>query len=348
MLDAIGGTRTPAELSEWIRERSEHPVEISPDCVQPWYGPLLSWNTEGRLVLDRNAPALRTVRRAIRAISQRRLDEQTRHAGRRQEFEQREVALAAEEERRRRAATRLRRAILRVAPTPTDIRAASLLDVGTRTIRTFLGEDVDGLPTALRPFDLVAGLEVRSTVRTLGLDPNGIRLVDLGPPQKTVTINRQGSTLRLTPEMILRSTTGIRRPLRDAQRVREYLARDDETRLVRGLESDVKALHALHRYGVLHRAVRLRWGFLDRTLRAPWAEPGDPSLWGVLDEARRTDAAVEIVVGSAPGWSNPWARAQRVRVVELDAWDVTVADGHGVRRVDRYEIQAVRRVGDAN
>jgi hypothetical protein len=40
--------------------------------------------------------------------------------------------------------------------------------------------------------------------------------------------------------------------------------------LHRRLEADAKALLALYQYGRLHGAVRLRWGFLDEMIPAPW------------------------------------------------------------------------------
>jgi hypothetical protein len=140
-------------------------------------------------------------------------------------------------------------------------------------------------------------------------------LVDIGPPQKTRQLNRAGRKLKITPELLISGSTGISRPLGDPARITEYLASDQQTKLRRRLESDVKSLYAFYHYGHLHRRVRLQWGFLDESLGVDWAHPGDPSLHGILEECRENGGLVDIVSGSAPGWNDPWSRAVRVQVV---------------------------------
>ena len=85
--------------------------------------------------------------------------------------------------------------------------------------------------------------------------------------------------------------------------------------LRRRLEADAKALLSLYQYGRLHGAVRLRWGFLDEMIPAPWVHPDEARLYGLERQAYETGATLEVVVGSAPGWADPWARALRCRVV---------------------------------
>ncbi len=92
----------------------------------------------------------------------------------------------------------------------------------------------------------------------------------------------------------------------------------------------------------LHRFVRLRWGFLDDVLPAEWAHPGDPLLYDILTEANRKDSSIDLVVGSAPGWSDPWSRAMSVQIVRLEYWTVAVRQGDEVFEINRHDIQAVR------
>jgi hypothetical protein len=94
--------------------------------------------------------------------------------------------------------------------------------------------------------------------------------------------------------------------------------------------------------GVLHGCVRLRWGFLDEALPVEWAQPGEPHLHEVLRGAQETGQALDVVVGAAPGWSEPWARARRVEIVSLDAWHVTLRAAGTTYPVDQRDIQAVR------
>jgi hypothetical protein len=128
--------------------------------------------------------------------------------------------------------------------------------------------------------------------------------VDLRPPQKSRRINRAGRTLKITAELLIWSTTGISRPLGDPYKVARYLARGEAGKLARRLKRDVKALYAFYRYGVVHGGVRLRWGFLDEVLGVDWAVPGDLHLYEILNRARETGALVDIVTGTAPGWTD--------------------------------------------
>jgi hypothetical protein len=62
----------------------------------------------------------------------------------------------------------------------------------------------------------------------------------------------------------------------------------------------------------------------------------------VLNECRAAGTPVEVVWGSAPGWSDPWSRARRVRIVSLDQWSVVV-EGEGQQwPLSPLDIQAIR------
>ena len=290
---------------------------------------------EGDLLqIDLQSPHLFAMRRAVRKLAERRLkqaaiDEQLRH--RRQAYEARE---AERRERDRALAEHLRRTVLRVVPDQGSPAAAALLDIGQRVIRSFVGSELLELPAVLQDYDLIAAIRTRETLYSLGIrDHDHWRLVDLKPPQKTRQLNRAGRKLTITPELLITGSTGISRPLGDPAKIAEYLAGDQRTKLRRRLESDVKSLFAFYNYGLLHRRVRLRWGFLDEDLGVDWAQPGDPSLHGVLEEWQASGQEVEIVYGSAPGWSDPWSRSVRVRILSFDFMMVTVqvkATRHGL------------------
>lgn len=80
---------------------------------------------------------------------------------------------------------------------------------------------------ALKHFDVVYGLDVRETLAALGLDGLDFRLFDMSPPRRSIRLNRAGKTLRVTPELLIASSTRIGHPLADPVRVAQYVAEGD-------------------------------------------------------------------------------------------------------------------------
>ncbi len=241
-------------------------------------------------------------------------------------------------------ANSLRRAVLRVLPASDEPRAVAVLDVERHEIRTYIGDKAREAAGALAEYDVLVGLHIRDDLHGLGLDPSRWTVIDLKPPQKSMTINKRGRQLRITPEMLILATVGISRPLVDPRKIREYLARGDEGKVDRRLQFDVKALFAFYQYGRIQNCVRLHWGFLDDILGVEWALPGESSLIATLNKARDEGKPVDLVLRSAPGWADPWSRAWRVRIVSTGMHEVVVHDGVSEVPVDRWEIQAVRIV----
>ena len=344
VLDVFGEPMDSTDVEACLSAWNSFAVPVKLSELQRWPKSCVSVLEGDRLQIDRESPHLFAMRRAVRKLAERPLqqaaiNEQLKH--RRQAYEARE---AERRKRDREIADRLRRAVLRIVPEKGPPAAAALLDVGDRTIRSFVGSELLDLPTALDDYDLIAALWVRDTLYALGIrDHERWQLVDLQPPQKTRQLNRAGRKLTITPELLISGSTGISRPLGDPAKIAEYLASDQQTKLRRRLESDVKSLFAYYTYGLLHRHVRLRWGFLNEYLPVDWAHPGDRSLHGILEECRESGALVEIVSGSAPGWSEPWSRAVRAKIVAFDFMTVTVQDSE-TTFIPREEIQAIRVV----
>lgn len=209
----------------------------------------------------------------------------------------------------------LRRVLVHTFPAD-DPQAVALLDVGARTVTTFLAGDLERARAQLATFDLIGAVEVRPRLRALGFDIEDRRLAELGPPQKSISRNERGRALKLTTAMVIQGSCGITRPLGDPRELSEYLRKGQTTRLARRLEADVKALLALYEYGRLHGAVRIRWRDLDDMLPVPWVHPDEERLYHWIDRAHAEDRALEVVVGTAPDWSEPWARAQRCFAVQ--------------------------------
>jgi hypothetical protein len=223
-----------------------------------------------------------------------------------------EEALAAE----RAAAARLRRVLLHGVRVRGALAAVALLDPARREIETFVGDELAGLRDRLEAFDLAVAISPRPLLAALGADPDAFRLADLDRPRKTRKLNRRGRVLRITNELLISGTLGRGKPLGEEAKYRTYLDGGQERRLRRRLEADVKALWAYYRFGVLHRAVRLRWGFVDEWVPVEWAESGDPGLHALARQALEEGRRLELVVGAPPAWSDPWGRAIRVDVIE--------------------------------
>ncbi|WP_437946123.1 hypothetical protein WME98_35690 [Sorangium sp. So ce296] len=345
VLDARQEPMTAQEIEAFLAALTNHRTPLG-ERNGPDNSDLFVLGADGRLTLAPRAPGLAAMRRAIRKLSQPELVRRAERAACTARIAARRIELDAEARRDAEMARRARRAVVRVVPFPEEPQAAAVLDVGQRSIRIFLGRDMAELAGALERFDVIAGLHIRDTLHALGLDADRRRVVDLRPPKKSRRLNRAGRILEITPELLIAGTTGISRPLGDPEKVASYLAEGDHAKLARRLESDVKALHAFYQYGVLHGFVRLRWGFIDEALSTDWALPGDVSLYQQLKSVSETRAAVDLVIGAAPGWADPWARARRVRVLDISFTGVLVSEGEGraTFAIAQDQIQAVRLV----
>jgi hypothetical protein len=248
-----------------------------------------------------------------------------------------EAARAANGERLR----RMRRVLIHSFPAARP-EAVVLVDVERRAITTLLGAAVASAGEVLAGYEIIAAVDVRALLRALAFDPGERRLAELGPPQKTKQIGRRGRTLAITTKLLVQGSCGISRPFGDPAVLSRYLREGEETKLRRRLEADAKSLFALYQYGRLHGAVRLRWGFEEEMLPAPWVHRDEPVLYDLIRSAGKTGTSLEVVAGSAPGWEDPWSRAQRVVVGERErgyrAW---LDDEDGIP-IDSFDVQLAR------
>ncbi|MBI5446721.1 MAG: hypothetical protein HY900_36580 [Deltaproteobacteria bacterium] len=223
--------------------------------------------------------------------------------------------------------------------------AVVLVDVEKREVQTYLSDEFPALRERLASYDIIAAEYVRGLLSKLTFDPCDRRLAELGPPQKTIRLNRRGRTLKITTDLLVQGSRGISHPFGEPAKLERYLREGQTERLRRRLEADAKSLYAFYEYGRLHGSVRLRWGFLDEMIPAPWVHRDESTLFDLLREAETGGETLEVVWGSAPGWADPWARAVTCRV-ERDA------DGHTELLIDEAgwaiddrEVQAARRAG---
>lgn len=341
VLDAHGGPLTPAEVVSAVTARTKwHRLKEDAAKFQR-RGSAVEVLADGRWAIAADADAtVKQTREAVRdrvAVARRyaatRFDPAV-FEQQRAEWEKKRAAHGAE-------LASLSRVLL-VAFPPGRPEAAALLDVGEHEISTFVGDELAALPSRLAAYDILGGVDVRGLLRALGFAPGERRLAELGPPQKTTKLNRRGRTLKITTALLVQGSCGIGKPFGDEKKLAEYLAKGELTKLRRRLEADVKSLYALYEYGRLHGVVRLRWGFLDERIPAPWVHRDEPVLYDLKRSALAMNVPLEIVVGSAPGWGEPWSRV-RLAYVEHDGsgWRMWLVDEDGFR-IDEAEVQRAR------
>ncbi|MBN1675386.1 MAG: hypothetical protein JXR37_30375 [Kiritimatiellae bacterium] len=339
VLDAHGRPMRPEDVVAYVGARQTTWQPLSVEAAPHWgRNAAVRVREDGLWELRAAHDAVRSARCAVRAL----IETERRHPqpdpadleAKRQRWER-------ERETRAQELARLRRVLIYAFPADRP-EALVLIDVNERRIETLLGAQVDQAGQRLTDYDVIAGLDVRNVLQALDVDPGVRRLGELGPPQKTRQINKRGRTLKITTELLIQGSCGIGKPFGDKAKLLEYLRKGQETKFRRRIEADAKSLFALYQYGRLHHNVRLRWGFLDETLAAPWVQDDEGSLYTLKRRACELDVPLEIVVGSAPGWEDPWSRARPARVIkDPGGWRHELFDEDGVW-IHEPEVQAAR------
>jgi hypothetical protein len=334
----------PEEVVAFVRAR-ESRSSLSTDSARFWHSnAAIRVREDGLWELDRGDQAVRRAREAVLE----RVAMSRRWARRRPslaDFEEQWRRLEAELEASARSLASLHRVIVHAFPAP-EPEVVVLLDVNRREIQSYTGGEIASATARLAEYDLIAALRVGGLLATLNFAPGARRLVELGPPQKTVQLNKRGRTLRLHTALLVTSSCGISRPFGDEKTLHGYLRDGDHTRLRRRLEADAKSLHALYQYGRLHGALRVRWGYLDRMIPAPWIYPGEMTLGQLKRRALEQGARLQVVTGPAPGWSDPWSRARPVHVVsDSGSWRTRLVGEHG-EEIFEADVQLARIAGE--
>ena len=74
----------------------------------------------------------------------------------------------------------------------------------------------------------------------------------------------------------------------------------------------------------------------------PGAHPDEPSLYDLKRVALERRLPVEVVVGAAPGWADPWSRVQTAFVERVeDNGRTRLVDTEGFV-IDEHEVQLAR------
>lgn len=339
VLDAHQSAMSPADVVAFVSARSRW-SPLRAESARFWRRGAVVVREDGLWELDRRHDAVRSMREAVRD----RVSDMRRWAAMRPD----PVAMEAHRkriERDRGAHARqlaaLRRVLLYAFPAKRP-QALALVDVEKREVATFLDDEMLLAVQRLADYEIIGAMDVRALLRALAVNPGDRRLAELGPPQKTRQLNRRGRTLTITTALLVQGSCGISRPFGDPRTMREYLRSGAHARFRRRLEADAKSLYALYQYGRLHGCVRLRWGFLDEMLPAPWVHRDEFTLYDLLKDAYQREVPLEVVVGGAPGWADPWSRA-RAAYVATDAWrsPPVLVDEQGVE-IPRADVQLAR------
>jgi hypothetical protein len=340
VLDVHDEPMTPEEVIAFVSARTRYHGLTADPAKFKRPSSAVEVRSDGRWAIAPGTDALAAARTAVRD----RLAMVRRWASYRYdpaEVAQRQRIL--EEERTAHAGelARLRRVIVHGFPAESPAMIV-LLDVGERRLDTVGREELDAVRQRLDRYDVIAAIDVRTFLRAIDYAPGQRRLADLNPPQKTKQITKRGRTLKITTDLLIQGSCGIGRPLGAPDRMRSYLRDGDGGRLRRRLEADAKSLYALYQYGRLHGSLRLRWGFLDERLPAPWVHRDEPTLYVLKKQALELGLPLEVVTGGAPGWADPWSRARRCRArKDDDGWLIYLIDEDGLV-VDDADVQLAR------
>ena len=222
-------------------------------------------------------------------------------------------------------------------------QALVLVDVAERALDTFVGDEIVRAVQKLAAYDLIASIDVRTLLRTLRFDPGNRRLAELGPPQRT----RHDQQARADAQDhdgsagagLVRHQSPVRRRNEDAGVPRRR--RTDEAATAARSRRQVAVRHLSIWTAAWHRAAAL--GIPGR---APPRSMG-ASRRGTCSttsriRAHRRGVPLEIVVGSAPGWADPWSRLRLAHVLkEPGGWRSWLFDDTG-SAIREDEIQLAR------
>ena len=345
ILDASGGgPLSLVEISRRLVALSGRGAAIDERAVALWQSGLVAVRPDGLLHLNASSPDVSGLRRDIRRTASARL-RQRAEADRARAWRAAHQAKRTEDRRRDfDEARRARRALVHVVMGDGLARAAAVIEVGTREQRLFIGEQLADLPDHLRAFGFLAGVDIRPSLRSVGLDPDRWWLAELRPIQRTFRPGDREAVAVSLPAVI-HATAGRRGVPGDPGVWQPLFRARSTTRLVARLEEEAQALFALYEYGALHGGVRVRRRPGERLLPVAWSLRGDPDFASLVSASIRHWVPVEVVVGPSIGLADPWPAAITVTVVERDRDVLFVSEGEDVRALDPANIHAVRLSG---
>jgi hypothetical protein len=222
VLDAHGRSMQPDEVVAFVSACTKwHRLVAGPDTFRRT-GSAVTIDPDGAWSIVSGAAELFMARDAVRdALERVRRNPRTPPAlieEARRDYEQRQAARVAE-------LARLRRVIVHGFPRQQTPRVVVLVDADRRELVTLEGDEVARVDQHLAAYDVLTGVDIRGTLRALGIDARDRRLAELGPLQKSITASSSGRTLKITTAMLIQGSCGISRPLGEDKQLRGYLAK---------------------------------------------------------------------------------------------------------------------------
>jgi len=347
MLEAGGGgPQTLDTLNAALAALSDYGASVDERALRAWKSDLVSIGSDGLLHLNAASRELPALRRAIRRAAASRLRQQAETERLREWRTERTVMRDDDEQQAVAEARSARRALVHIVTVDGLPRAAAVIDAETRAQRLFLDALMVDLPACLDAFDFLAGVDVRSSLRSVGVEPDRWWLAELRPVQRTFRPSDQRAVAVDLPA-IVRATAGAAGVPADVAVWKRLLAGRSASRLASRLEAEAQALFALYQFGALHGGVRVRRRPDERLLPVSWSLRGDPDFEAFVRASIRRRVPVDIVVGPATSLADPWAAASTVTIVERDLHMLFVRDGEDVRAIDPADVRAIRLSGAA-
>ena len=242
---SCGGPQSLEEINRRLVAPGNRGADIDERAVTLWQSDLVVVGADGMLRLNAASPDVPALRRDIRRMASARLQQRAEAEKARAWRAEYELVHAEEQRRDTDNARRTRRSLVHIVTVDGLPRAAAVIDATAREQRLFIGEAMSELPAHLDAFDFLAGVDLRPSLRSIGLDPDRWWLAELRPTQRTLRPSEQG-TVAVSLPAIVQATTGKRRIPADAKAWKPLLDARSTTRLATRLEEEAHALFALY------------------------------------------------------------------------------------------------------
>lgn len=237
-------------------------------------------------------------------------------------------------------------AIMHALPQGSPPQVVSILDPDKHSIMTFADDALDDVGSRLESFERIAGLQNWDTLYYLGVDLNRWLLLDLGPYQKSFHLAEGGPLVKLTTEMIISGTTGIRRALHTSKTIERLGKKKDRRELIACAEEESRALFSMYRFGCLHGEVRARMGKYEYFFPVSWSMNSQPCLDELLTHAHDTGKQIQFIVGGPPDLDLPGVTELCGVILGFDDREVLFGQEGRIGTIDRYVIHTARIVGE--
>jgi len=342
ILEGWGSPQTLDDIAARLRALTDRAGRIDDRTALAWRTDLVTIDPHGLVHLSPLASHAPAFRRDIRRMAAGRL----RASADSRQFSARQSEWTERSDQRERAlmasARGARRALVHIVSGGAAPDAAALIDLTHRDVEAFGGRELSTLAARLAEFDFLAGVDLRPSLRALGLDPERWLLAELRPVQKTFRPAERSAPVPVTLPGVVKATTGVAGVPADGATWARRLDSTHRHDVAGTVADEARTLCQFFEYGALHGGVRVSRRPDDRLLPVDWAMRGDPDLHAVLDAAVRAFAAIDVVIGAPPDVADPWTRAIRAEIADLPGPHLVIRTADALQEVAIHDVFAVR------